>query len=63
VFVTWLYCVVIIYYDSIYSQRINGKWEIGSTVDYAVYVEFGTRFQAAQPYLRPGLDKRFAKMK
>ena len=25
------------------------------TVDYAAYVEYGTRFMAAQPYMRPAL--------
>ncbi len=28
---------------------------VGSAVDYAAYVEFGTRKQAAQPYLRPAV--------
>ena len=29
--------------------------EIGSNVEYAPFVEFGTRFMAAQPYLIPAL--------
>jgi HK97 gp10 family phage protein len=29
--------------------------EIGTNVEYAAFVEFGTRFQVAQPYLRPAL--------
>jgi HK97 gp10 family phage protein len=28
---------------------------VGSNVEYAGYVEFGTRFMAPQPYLRPAL--------
>lgn len=27
--------------------------EVGTAVDYAEYVEYGTRFQRAQPYLLP----------
>lgn len=29
---------------------------IGSSVNYAAYQEFGTRFQHGQPYLRPALS-------
>jgi HK97 gp10 family phage protein len=28
---------------------------IGTNVDYAIYVELGTRYMRAQPYLRPAL--------
>lgn len=28
---------------------------VGTNVEYARFVEFGTRFMAAQPYLRPSL--------
>lgn len=28
---------------------------IGTSVHYAIYQEFGTRFQAPQPFLRPAL--------
>jgi HK97 gp10 family phage protein len=31
--------------------------DIGTNVEYAGYVEFGTRFQVAQPYLRPAIAK------
>jgi HK97 gp10 family phage protein len=27
--------------------------QVGTNVDYAVFVEFGTRHAAAQPYMRP----------
>jgi HK97 gp10 family phage protein len=29
---------------------------VGTNVDYAAHVEFGTRHSRAQPYLRPALD-------
>ncbi|RCK68270.1 HK97 gp10 family phage protein [Desertihabitans brevis] len=32
--------------------------EVGPTVDYAEYVEFGTSRQAPQPYLHPAADRR-----
>lgn len=28
---------------------------VGTNVDYAIFVELGTRFMPAQPYLRPAL--------
>ena len=31
------------------------RWEVRVTAPYAVYVEYGTRHMAAQPYLRPAL--------
>jgi HK97 gp10 family phage protein len=31
--------------------------EVGTNVDYAAHVEFGTVRQKAQPYLRPALDE------
>jgi HK97 gp10 family phage protein len=30
---------------------------VGTNLEYAMYVEFGTTKMAAQPYLRPGLQK------
>jgi HK97 gp10 family phage protein len=34
----------------------NGPFvDIGTNVEYAIYVEFGTRYMVAQPYLRPAL--------
>jgi len=32
--------------------------EVSANTDYAAYVEYGTRFAAAQPYLRPALSKQ-----
>lgn len=31
--------------------------ELGAMADYALYVEMGTRFMAAEPYLRPAFDQ------
>ena len=38
--------------------------EVEPTADYAAYVEYGTRFMEAQPYLKPAYDeqkKKFVK--
>lgn len=32
---------------------------VGTAVNYARYVEFGTRYMAARPYLRPALGAAF----
>ena len=32
-------------------------WEISSDLDYANYVEFGTSYSAAHPFLRPALNR------
>jgi HK97 gp10 family phage protein len=37
--------------------------EIGTSVEYAPYVELGTSRQSAQPYLRPALDENYGKLK
>lgn len=34
------------------------KAEVKPTADYAPYVEFGTRFQSAQPFMRPSYQKQ-----
>lgn len=34
----------------------NGSYvDVGTHVEYAPYVEFGTRFQSSQPYMRPAI--------
>lgn len=44
--------------SSIYRKNISPvESEVGATADYAVYQEFGTRRQQAQPFLRPALDE------
>ena len=36
--------------------------QVGTNVDYAEYVERGTKNMAAQPYLRPALDNNKARI-
>lgn len=52
---------------SISTNLGNLEAEIGTNVEYAPFVEFGTRYQSAQPYMIPafernidGLDNRIA---
>ena len=33
------------------------EWEIAPNTEYDIYVEFGTRKMAAQPYMRPAAEK------
>lgn len=41
---------------SITSRKINDEhWMVTVGADYGIYVEMGTRFMAAQPYLRPAV--------
>lgn len=43
--------------NSITHQQVDEKTEIiGSNVQYAPFVELGTRRQRAQPYLRPAAE-------
>lgn len=37
--------------------RINADYYVGTNVDYAAYVEYGTYKMQAQPYLRPAADQ------
>ena len=37
--------------------------EVQPTADYAPYVEYGTRFMEAQPYLKPAFDDQKEKFK
>ena len=34
----------------------RAEWVVGTSVEYSVYVEFGTSRMAAQPYLRPAVE-------
>ena len=36
--------------------------EVGTNVEYAPYVEFGTSKQSAQPFMRPALDKAITQL-
>lgn len=42
---------------SITSRTSADQAVIGTNVAYAPYVEYGTRFTRAQPYMRPAVDK------
>ena len=42
--------------DKIQKAENVGEVYVGSHVEYATYVEFGTSRMSAQPYLRPALD-------
>lgn len=37
--------------------------EAGATTDYALYLEVGTRFMEAQPFVKPAHDEQKAKFK
>jgi HK97 gp10 family phage protein len=41
--------------DSLEHEVDGDTLRVGTNVDYAVYVEEGTRYMAAEPYLRPAL--------
>lgn len=47
---------------SIHTEK--GKLEdlVGTDVEYAVYVEFGTRKMRAQPYMQPGADAAYQRL-
>lgn len=40
----------------------TASYVVGSNVEYAVYVEFGTSSQQAQPYLRPAVERAVRKL-
>jgi hypothetical protein len=45
-----------------FESKIKGtevKLELGSWLDYAYYVERGTKFMGAIPYLLPAMEKKF----
>ena len=43
---------------SIHSMRIKkGAYYVGTNVEYAPFVEYGTKKMRAQPYLRPAVRK------
>lgn len=37
--------------------------EVGATTEYAPYLEFGTRFMDAQPFVKPALDEQTKKFR
>ncbi len=42
-------------------KEIIGR--VGTNVEYAVYVEYGTSVMSAQPFLRPSLKKNLGKIR
>lgn len=43
--------------ETLEDEMSDDEAYVGSSAKYASYVEFGTSKMAAQPYLRPALDK------
>ena len=48
---------------SIRWQGGNGEYSVGSPVNYASYVEFGTSRMAPRPYLTPALEHNIPLLK
>ena len=48
--------------DKILPPRSQNEVFVGSAVDYAPYVEYGTVRSAAQPFLRPALNMAYGKV-
>ena len=45
--------------STIYSKKIGFLgWEVGASAFYAGFVEFGTRYMRARPYLRPAVEEK-----
>ncbi len=45
------------------NSRVQGDVAIvGTNVEYATHVEYGTKHQKAQPYMRPALDSNRKKL-
>lgn len=49
--------------DGIKFYDSNLTVEVGPTTDYASYVEYGTRFMSAQPFIRPAHNEQKEKFK
>ena len=46
------------------SHEVDGETaRVGTAVEYAVYQEYGTRFMAARPWLRPAVDEHHAEIR
>ncbi|MEM2281817.1 MAG: HK97 gp10 family phage protein [Candidatus Bathyarchaeia archaeon] len=43
--------------SSIYSKASGWTVEVGASAEYAAYVEFGTRYMQAKPFLRPAIEE------
>lgn len=45
--------------NSIYRRKTGFLgWEVGAAVYYAGFVEFGTRYMRARPFLRPAVEEK-----
>jgi HK97 gp10 family phage protein len=45
------------------NSRVSGDVAIvGTAVEYAAHVEYGTKYQKAQPYMRPAIDSNRKKL-
>jgi len=42
--------------ETVQGEPKSGEAVIGTNVEYAAHVEYGTKFQHAQPYMRTGFD-------
>ena len=42
---------------SITREKFHDRAEVGTNVEYAEHVEYGTKHMTAQPYLRPAIDE------
>jgi phage gpG-like protein len=45
-----------------FDPQGESTWIVGTDVEYAVYVEFGTSRNRAQPYLRPAVERAVRKL-
>ena len=46
------------------AHEVEGETaHVGTNVEYGVYQEFGTRFMAARPWLRPAVDEHHAEIR
>ncbi len=41
--------------EKIISQPTKGEGYVGTNLEYSIYQEFGTRYMAPQPFLRPAI--------
>jgi len=52
-------------HDSIRLELTEGGFtaEVGPTTEYSMYLEYGTRFMDAQPFVKPALEEQEPKFK
>ena len=43
--------------NSINASGHDSEWRVDSPAEYSIYQEFGTRYQAAQPYMVPAVER------